>query len=183
VIAGRAHPQDDAAKRTVQEIFAMNDLPGVGGHGVFLEEHDMSLASELVQGCDLWINLPRPPQEASGTSGMKSAVNGGLHLSVLDGWWAEAFDGTNGWGVESDPNRAQEEQDRQDSGRVFDLLEFEVIPLFYERGADDIPHAWLRKVKASLRSIGPRFNAGRMLEDYLRQAEAPGARKSGGTPP
>ena len=171
VIAGRAHPQDEDAKRTVQAVFAMNDLPGVGGHGIFLEEHDMALAAELVRGCDLWINLPRPPQEASGTSGMKSAVNGGLHLSVLDGWWAEAFDGENGWGVQSDPGLTAAEEDHQDSQRVFDILEFEAIPLFYDRDAQGIPRGWVRRMKHSLRTIGPRFSAGRMLEDYLRTAE------------
>lgn len=173
-IAGRAHPQDDAAKHTVQQIFALNDIPGIGGHGVFLEEHDMTLAAGLVQGCDLWINLPRPGQEASGTSGMKSAVNGGLHLSVLDGWWAEAFDGQNGWGVASDPNLPADEQDRVDAERVFDILEYEVIPLFYDRDEQGIPRAWLRRVKSSMRSIGPHFSACRMLEDYLRLSAALG---------
>lgn len=171
VIAGRAHPQDDEAKRTVQAVFAMNDLPGVGGHGVFLEEHDMALAAELVRGCDLWINLPRPPQEASGTSGIKSAINGGLHLSVLDGWWAEALDGENGWGVRSDPGLPPADEDHQDSQAVFDILEFEAIPLFYELDAQGIPRGWIRRMKHSLRTIGPRFSAGRMVEDYLRMAE------------
>lgn len=169
VIAGRAHPQDETAKRTVQEVFALNDVPGIGGRGVFLEEHDMALAAELVQGCDLWMNLPRAPQEASGTSGMKSAINGGLHMSVLDGWWAEAFDGENGWGVASNPDLSPADQDKEESVKFFDLLEWDVVPLFYDRGEDGIPHGWVRRIKASLRTVGAGFSATRMLSDYLER--------------
>lgn len=171
VIAGRAHPRDEEAKRAVQAIFASNDLPGVGGHGVFLEDYDMRLAAQVVQGCDLWLNLPRPPLEASGTSGMKSAVNGGLQLSVLDGWWAEAFDGRNGWGITSDSSLPVDEQDRRDADAVFSVLESEVVPLFYDCGPDGIPHAWVRMMKRSLITALSRYSARRMLADYLRAPE------------
>ncbi len=172
VIAGRAHPQDDDAKRTVQQIFALNYLPNLGGRVVFLEEHDMAMAARLVRGSDIWLNLPRPLNEASGTSGMKSALNGGLQLSVLDGWWAEAYDGANGWAIASNPALPAAEQDAQDATALFDLLESEVLPLFYDRDEDGIPHGWVQKMKTSLKSIGPRFTATRMLGEYVERARA-----------
>jgi len=172
VIAGRAHPQDEEAKRTVQALFAVNDIPGVGSRVVFLENHELGLAKELVRGCDLWVNLPRPMQEASGTSGMKSASNGGLQLSVRDGWWDEACDGSNGWGVASDPSLSIEEQDRQDADAFFDLLENEIIPLFNDRDGEGVPRGWVRRMKASLRTIVPQYSARRMVRDYLSRASA-----------
>jgi starch phosphorylase len=166
VIAGRAHPSDDDAKRSVQSIFGLNDIPVLAGKVVFLDGHGMDMERRLVAGCDLWLNLPRPLQEASGTSGIKAALNGGLNLSVLDGWWAEAFDGENGWGIDSDPALSDEEQDRRDADALFDLLENEVLPTFYDRGPDGIPHAWVRRIKRSWKTVGPRFGAARMLREY-----------------
>jgi glycogen phosphorylase len=134
----------------------------------------MRVASALVRGCDLWLNLPRYPLEASGTSGMKAAMNGGLNLSVLDGWWAEAYDAgddgtvTNGWAIEPDPTLSPEEQDRRDSTALYDLLEKEVVPLWTERDGRGIPTRWLAHVKRSLTTIGPAFCATRMMDDYLR---------------
>jgi starch phosphorylase len=122
----------------------------------------------MVAGCDVWINLPTPPMEASGTSGMKAAVNGGLNLSVLDGWWEEAYDGTNGWAIASDPRLDTAERDAADADALYGLLEREVLPLFHDRDAAGIPRDWLRRVKASLRTVGPRFSAARMLGDYVR---------------
>ncbi|HEY8755165.1 MAG TPA: alpha-glucan phosphorylase, partial [Candidatus Dormibacteraeota bacterium] len=113
---------------------------------------------------------PRPPLEASGTSGMKSVLNGGLNLSILDGWWAEAFDGANGWGIPSDPVYDPSVQDSRDATAFYDLLEHEVAPLFYERDADGIPHGWVRRIKRSLRTNGPRFSATRMVQDYVDSA-------------
>jgi starch phosphorylase len=170
VIAGKAHPQDEEAKRTVKQLFDLDYLPGVTGRVVMLEDHDMAMAARLVQGCDLWFNLPRPPLEASGTSGMKSAINGGLQLSVLDGWWAEAFDGENGWAIDGDEDPDVGAKDARDAAALFDLLEFSVLPLYYEHGADGIPHGWVRRMKQSLRTIGPRFNATRMLSEYAARA-------------
>jgi starch phosphorylase len=130
----------------------------------------MELARHLVAGCDVWVNLPRPPLEASGTSGMKAALNGGLHLSVLDGWWAEAFDGGNGWAIASDPQLDPEAQDARDAAALLDLLEREVVPLFHDRDGAGLPRGWLRRVKASLRTALVGFGAGRMLRDYAERA-------------
>ena len=131
-----------------------------------------AVAAELCAGCDVWLNLPRPPLEASGTSGMKAAMNGGLNLSVLDGWWSEAFDGSNGWAIDSDGSLDPGAQDAQDAAALYRLLENEVVPAFYERDAQGIPREWVRRMKASLRTLAPRFAASRMLEEYAAQAYA-----------
>jgi glycogen phosphorylase len=167
VVAGKAHPADTEAKHVLQSVFSAN-LPATAQQRVvFLEDYELGMAAKLVGGCDVWVNLPRPPLEASGTSGMKSALNGGLNLSVLDGWWAEAFDGSNGWGISGDPSRDPAEQDRHDAAALYDMLANEVGPLFYDRGEDGIPRGWVRRIKASLRSVGPRFCASRILDEYV----------------
>ncbi len=166
VIAGKAHPRDDEAKRIVQVVFGMKSSPVVGARVAFVEDYDMDVAARLVAGCDVWINLPRPPLEASGTSGMKAMLNGGLNLSVLDGWWAEAWDGQNGWGIASEPGPDDLVQDARDSDQMYDLLEREVVPLFHDRDPAGVPRHWLAKVKASMQTLAPRFNATRMLQDY-----------------
>jgi starch phosphorylase len=177
LIAGKAHPQDEEAKRTVQRIFDVSRSTGAGDRAVFLENLDMEMESRLVAGCDVWLNLPRPPNEASGTSGMKSALNGGLQLSVLDGWWAEAYDGANGWAIDTPAGAGPAEQDAHDAARLFDLLETEVLPLFYQRDAPGgVPVGWVRKIKHSFKTIGPRFNARRMVNDYLAGMVAPNSR-------
>jgi starch phosphorylase len=119
-----------------------------------------------VQGCDVWVNLPRPPLEASGTSGMKSAVNGGLQLSVLDGWWAEAHSDFNGWALSGEVDHDVEAQDARHGAELQRLLREEVVPLFYDRGAQGLPHGWLEMMRASLRSLAAQFSAQRMLHDY-----------------
>ena len=167
VIAGKAHPQDQDAKNTLNEIFRVKEAPNVGRRVVYLEDYDLRMASRIVAGVDVWLNLPRPPLEASGTSGMKVAMNGGLNLSVLDGWWAEAFDGENGWGIASVDTGDHHAQDDRDAAAVLDLIEHEVRPMFYERRADGIPERWLRRTKHALRTLVPRFTAGRMLRDYV----------------
>ncbi len=121
----------------------------------------------LVRGCDVWLNLPRPPFEASGTSGMKSAVNGGLQLSVLDGWWAEAYDGRNGWALPGEVNSDPGAQDARDAATLHELLDQAVLPTFYTRDERGLPANWLTMIRASLRSIGPRFSATRMLSEYI----------------
>jgi starch phosphorylase len=167
VLAGKAHPSDEEAKQILKQVFSekwgLNDAERV----VFLEDYDMGVAARLVAGCDVWINVPRPPLEASGTSGMKSAVNGGLQLSVLDGWWAEAYDGTNGWALSGEVDGDHDAQDARDGRALYDLLEREVVPSFYDRDRSGIPADWVRRVKASLITIGPRFCATRMMREYL----------------
>jgi starch phosphorylase len=166
VLAGKAHPRDEDAKRLLQSLFRMKTSTVIGERVVFLDDYDLATGARLVQGCDLWLNLPRPPLEASGTSGMKSAINGGLQLSVLDGWWAEAYDGTNGWALSGDIDPDLYAQDERDAAALHRLLDDEVIPAFYERGEDAVPGRWLALMRSSLSSLGPRFSATRMLADY-----------------
>jgi starch phosphorylase len=174
VIAGKAHPLDENAKRMLQDVFALRRQNGLAGRTVFLENYDLSVAAPIVGGCDVWLNVPRPPLEASGTSGMKSAANGGLNVSVLDGWWAEGYDGENGWAIDGgQPDEDERAQDARHAQALYDVLEDEVIPLFYDRGADGIPHRWLERVKVSLRTNGPRFSAARMVEDYAASIYPP----------
>jgi starch phosphorylase len=166
LVAGKAHPRDDEGKRVLQRVYACRREIGAG-RLIFLEDYDLALARELVAGCDIWINLPRPPLEASGTSGMKAAFNGALQLSVLDGWWAEAFTGENGWGIESDAGADPAVADAADSARLYSILEGEAVPLFYDRDEAGVPHRWCELVKEAIVSCAPRFTATRMLQDYL----------------
>jgi starch phosphorylase len=165
-LAGKAHPMDEDAKRIVQELFRVKGAPGVAGRVAFLEDYDAELAAAMVSGCDVWINVPRPPQEASGTSGMKAAVNGGLNLSVLDGWWAEAFDGTNGWAIDGEVEDDERAQDHRHAEALLDGLLLEVIPLFHDRDEAGVPIRWVQRIKRSMMTIGPHFGATRMLRDY-----------------
>jgi starch phosphorylase len=167
VLAGKAHPQDEEGKRSAQGLFSFKTTPQVAERVTFLDNYSLHTASQMVAGCDLWVNLPRPPLEASGTSGMKAAVNGGLNLSVLDGWWAEAFDGSNGWALPGDIAFDHAIQDVRDAAALYDLVEHEVLPLFYERDSRDIPVRWLQRVRSSMRTNGPRFSATRMMHDYI----------------
>ena len=169
VFAGKAHPNDEEAKRMVQDVFHLKGAAGVANRVAFVEDYDLSLAAELVAGCDLWVNLPRPPQEASGTSGMKSCMNGGLQLSVLDGWWAEAYQGDNGWAIEGSVSEDSEGQDRSHARCLFDLLERDVSTLFNDRGPDGIPTAWIAMIKRSMRTNCARFSAARMLDEYAER--------------
>ncbi len=182
ILAGKAHPKDNEAKQSFQTLFGLKRLPEVSRRVVFLEDYDLHMAHRIVAGVALWLNLTRPPLEASGTSGMKAVLNGGLHLSVLDGWWAEAYDGENGWAIAS-PEVDPPAQDDHDARAMLDLLEQEVIPLFYERDEDGIPRRWLRRVKAAMKSLIPRFTAERMLRDYIAglytRAPEPAAPRSG----
>jgi starch phosphorylase len=168
VIAGKAHPADDEAKQTLKNLFALRGASNVASHIVFLEDYDLHLAPRIVAGVDLWLNLPRQPLEASGTSGMKVVLNGGLNLSVLDGWWAEAYDGESGWAIASGSLEPRA-QDELDAASLYDLLESEVIPLFYARNQDGIPERWIARMKTSMRRLIPRFSAARMLREYVER--------------
>ncbi|HUZ30481.1 MAG TPA: alpha-glucan family phosphorylase [Solirubrobacteraceae bacterium] len=167
VLAGKAHPRDEEAKHSLQRLFGLKYAQVVGERVVYLDDYDLATAAVMVQGCDLWLNLPRPPLEASGTSGMKSAFNGGLQLSVLDGWWAEAFDGGNGWGLPGDALEDHAAQDDQVAHALHGTLDEQVVPAFYERDAEGVPEAWISLMRASLRTLAPRFCATRMVNEYV----------------
>ena len=172
LLAGKAHPQDDGAKRAVQELFQLKGAAGVAGRVAFLEDYDLDIAAELVAGCDLWLNLPRPPLEASGTSGMKAALNGVLNLSVLDGWWAEMYDGTNGWAIDGDVSPDADAQDHGHAQAMYDLLEHDAIPAFYDHDEMGIPRRWVAMMKRSLQTLGPQVAALRMLRTYVESVYA-----------
>ncbi len=167
ILAGKAHPRDDEAKRTLKSLFGLKAARVVGERVVFLDDYDLNSAAWLVRGCDVWLNLPRPPLEASGTSGMKSAFNGGLQLSVLDGWWAEAYDGYNGWAIPGDVDPNHHAQDERDAAVLHHLLVDDVLPGFYDRDEAGVPRRWIDMIRASLKTLGPRFCASRMLAEYL----------------
>jgi starch phosphorylase len=167
VLAGKAHPRDEEAKRALQSLFGLKSAQIIGERVVFLDDYDLRSAARLVRGCDVWLNLPRPPLEASGTSGMKSAFNGGLQLSVLDGWWAEAYDGTNGWAISGEVDSDHAAQDARDAAAFHRLLDEEVVPAFYERDERGIPLRWIELMRNSLRTLAPRFCATRMLAQYV----------------
>jgi starch phosphorylase len=169
VFAGKAHPDDNAAKEVVRQVFANKRAPSMAGRAAFLEDYDIPLAGHLVAGCDVWVNLPRPPNEASGTSGMKSVLGGGLQLSVLDGWWAEAYDGTNGWALNGDVESDHQAQDWRDANAMFDLHERVVVPMFHDRDADGVPQRWVQMIRRSLLTNGPRFSATRMVREYAER--------------
>jgi len=168
-------PRDEEAKRVLQALFGMKGAPEVGQHVIVLDDYDLAVAAHLVQGCDVWLNLPRPPLEASGTSGMKSVMNGGLQLSVLDGWWAEGYDGSNGWALSGEVDDDHAAQDARHANELFRVLEEEVVPAFYERDGGGVPQAWVQRMRASLRTLGPEFSATRMLGEYVDDVYLPRA--------
>ncbi len=173
VVAGKAHPFDNEAKRTLQELMRMKAPVEPLGRVVYLENYDVALARRLVQGCDVWLNLPRRPLEASGTSGQKVVANGGVNVSVLDGWWVEGYAGDNGWAVGDDRTGDNPEtQDAADAESLYRVLETEVLPCFYERDALGIPLAWLGRVRASIKSLLPFFNTHRMVREYSERIYA-----------
>jgi glycogen phosphorylase len=179
VIAGKAHPADDSGKLMIQEMVRFADDPRVRHRIVFLPDYDMALARTLVQGCDVWLNNPLRPLEACGTSGMKAALNGALNLSILDGWWDEWFDGGNGWAIPSaDRVDDHERRDELEASALYDLLGQSVAPLFYDRGPDGLPRRWLEMVAHTLRTLGPRAQATRMVREYVTELYLPAARSS-----
>ncbi len=168
VFAGKAHPADDPGKALIKQIHQLSQEEGFTGHIIFLENYDINMARHLVQGVDVWLNTPRRPNEASGTSGQKAGANGIPNLSVLDGWWPEGYNGHNGWAIgEGQEYPNEEAQDEADALSLYTLLENDVIPLYYEAKEGE-HHAWLQMVRESITSIAPRFSTRRMLKDYLR---------------
>jgi starch phosphorylase len=178
IFAGKAHPEDDAGKELIREIVRLARRDDLRRHIVFIENYDLNVARYLVQGCDVWLNLPRRPLEASGTSGMKAALNGVLHLSVLDGWWDEAYRPGLGWAIgqgEEYPDPAY--QDLVEARATYEVLEKEVVPLFYDRGADGLPRGWIAMMKRAIRELGPVYNTNRMLHEYTERFYVPAARR------
>lgn len=174
IFSGKAHPDDHAGKQLIQEVFNAAKSSDFGGRLAFIEDYDMHMARYLVQGADVWLNLPSPLREASGTSGQKAALNGVLHLSVLDGWWYEGYNGTNGWAIENNSGAPDSpEQDKADAEALYELLEEKVIPLYYDRDTNGIPRGWVKMIKESIRSNAPRFSARHMAKDYVTQMYLP----------
>ncbi|MGD9796530.1 MAG: alpha-glucan family phosphorylase [Acidimicrobiia bacterium] len=176
VFAGKAHPADELGKEMIRQIVAFAEIPAVRHRFVFLDDYDIALARQLYQGADVWLNNPRRPQEACGTSGEKAALNGALNCSILDGWWDEMFDGENGWAISSAEGLTDlEGRDRVEADSLFALLEGQIVPAFYERTQGPVPRRWVRRVKHSLASLGPQVSATRMVRDYVERLYEPTA--------
>jgi len=178
VFAGKAHPRDPGGQALARRVYRHARRAGFRGRVAVLENYDLCVARMLVAGCDLWLNTPRRPLEASGTSGMKAALHGGINCSILDGWWPEAYDGRNGWAI--DPRRralqTQAQQDRHDAEALYRLLETIIVPLFYRRDRDGLPRGWLRVAARSLRTVACRFSTYRMLGEYVEHYYLPAHR-------
>jgi starch phosphorylase len=168
IFAGKAHPADEPGKLLIQQVYRAVKESRSGGRLIYLEDYDINLARYLVQGVDVWMNTPRRPNEASGTSGMKAALNGALNFSILDGWWREGYNSKNGWSIGTDTEYANlEEQDAADAQSIYETLENQIIPLYYERNHEGIPLEWLKMVKENMRTLTPQFSLRRMLKEYV----------------
>ena len=169
VFAGKAHPADDPGKMLIQNIYNLAKHNQLGGRVAFIEDYDMHMSRYLVQGVDVWLNTPMRPREASGTSGQKAALNGVPNLSILDGWWAEGYNGANGWAIgREDFLPHTDADDYEDSSSIYELLEDEIVPLFYDRDRDNIPRGWVAMMRESMRSNAPMFCTRRMLKEYTK---------------
>jgi len=178
IFAGKAHPRDNPGKDLIRQIIHTARREPFRKSVVFLEDYDMNVARYLVQGADVWLNTPLRPMEASGTSGMKVAANGGLNLSILDGWWAEGYDPTVGWAIGSGETYDDlEYQNTVESQALYDLLEKEIVPLFYDRGSDNVPRGWVAKMKAAMAKLAPQYNTNRMVRQYAEMFYAPTAQR------
>jgi starch phosphorylase len=170
IFAGKAHPADEPGKQLIKRIASLRTDPRFQHRIVFVEDYDINVARHLVQGVDVWLNNPIRPKEASGTSGMKAVLNGGLNCSILDGWWAEAYNGKNGFAVGNGTQHVDDKiTDSRDAASLLDVLSNEVIPLFYERDADGLPRQWIEHMVESIATLAARFSAHRMVMDYVRQ--------------
>jgi starch phosphorylase len=170
VFAGKAHPQDEGSKLILQQLAQWKYDPSVRQRAVFLEDYDQEIARQLVQSVDVWLNVPRRPQEASGTSGEKVAINGGLNLSILDGWWMEGYDGMNGFAIGRGNDGADVAQiDALDAESLYRTLELEVVPLYYQRDEAGVPRQWIAMMKRAIQTLAPQYNSDRMVEEYARK--------------
>jgi starch phosphorylase len=167
IYAGKAHPRDDAGKRFIQQIIHLSKHSELAGHLVFIENYDIHVARQMVAGCDIWLNNPRRPLEASGTSGMKASCHGCMGFSIMDGWWREGYDGTNGFaiGPDSHPDKV-EEQDRVDSANLYQTLTEQIVPMFFNRDVNGIPRVWLTRVRRAMATLVPKFTTDRMVKEY-----------------
>jgi starch phosphorylase len=176
IFAGKAHPADEPGKQLIKRIANMRHDSRFAGRIAFVEDYDINVCRHLIQGVDVWLNNPRRPLEASGTSGQKAVLNGALNLSILDGWWAEAFDGSNGFAIGRGRQHVDDAiTDARDAEALYDVLENEVIPLYYDRDIDGLPRAWIKRVMNSISSLGWRFSADRMVADYVKHGYLPAA--------
>ncbi len=179
VFAGKAHPKDGPGKTVLRQIAQLARDPAFAGKIIFIEDYDIDVGRHLVQGVDVWLNNPRRPLEACGTSGQKVVLNGALNLSVLDGWWAEAYDGQNGFAIGMGETHSNTDvHDRRDANSLLSVLTNEVVPMYYERDGDGLPREWISRIKRAIRTLGWRFSADRMVMDYVQKAYIPAA---GGT--
>jgi glycogen phosphorylase len=170
IFAGKAHPRDDEGKKFIQRIVDLTKHPQLFGKVIFLENYDINVARYLISGADVWLNNPRRPLEASGTSGQKISIHGGLNCSIMDGWWREAYDGTNGWSIGGDEQPASEQvQDEQDSQFLYDVIKYHIIPEFYTRGANNIPTQWIKRMRRAIQTLVPQYNTHRMVSDYVKK--------------
>ncbi|MCU0771008.1 MAG: alpha-glucan family phosphorylase [Verrucomicrobia bacterium] len=177
IFAGKAHPRDDDGKRFIQKIIHLSKYSDLKGHLVFVENYDIHVARQMVSGCDVWMNNPRRPLEASGTSGMKAGCHGCLNMSILDGWWREGYDGTNGFAIGEDSHPdSVEEQDRLDSKNLYDTLTKQVIPLFFDRDEHGIPHKWIKMIRRAMVTLVPQFTTDRMVKEYTENYYVPQGR-------
>ena len=174
VFAGKAHPRDDDGKRYIQHIIHLSKYSDLQGHLFFIENYDVHVARQMVSGCDVWLNTPRRPLEASGTSGMKAGCHGCLNFSILDGWWREGYDGTNGFGIGGDSHaESVEEQDRVDSANLFRVLTTDIIPMFFDRDAQGVPRKWLHRIRRAMVTLVPQFSTSRMVREYTEKYYLP----------
>jgi starch phosphorylase len=170
VFAGKAHPRDDHGKAFIQKVIHLSKFSELKGHLVFIENYDIHVARQMVSGCDVWLNNPRRPLEASGTSGMKTTAHGCLNMSIMDGWWREGYNGSNGFsiGPDSHPEDVQE-QDRVDSENLYNVLTREVIPSYFNRDADGIPREWIAKIRESWSTLAAEYSTWRMVQEYTKK--------------
>lgn len=168
VFAGKAHPRDEEGKRYIQRVIHLSKHSELKGHLVFIENYDIHVARQMTSGCDVWLNNPRRPLEASGTSGMKTSTHGCLNMSILDGWWREGWNGENGFAIGEDAHPAEvEEQDRQDSANLYQVLTEQVIPCFYNRDANGVPRQWIKRIRSALTTLAPEYTTWRMVQEYV----------------
>jgi starch phosphorylase len=176
IFSGKAHPADEPGKQLIKTIANLRHDERFAGRVAFVEDYDINVCRHLIQGVDVWLNNPRRPLEASGTSGQKVVLNGGLNLSVLDGWWAEAYDGANGFAIGQGTCHVSDHiSDERDAAKLFRVLEEEVIPLYYDRDVDGQPRRWIKRMMNSIGSLAWRFSAHRMVMDYVKSAYVPAA--------